>query len=265
MEKNNTKLKIGWLLAVAAILIGLILFFKYGGIGPKILWDLSDGGKWLLPLVVVSSLIDSINPCAFSILLLTIAFLFGIGKARTGIVKIGGVYILGIFVVYILIGLGILQALHLFDTPHFMAKVGATLMLVFGAINLINEFFPRFPIKLKIPHVAHSRMAALMEKASMPTAFFLGALVGLCEFPCTGGPYLMILGLLHDQATYVSGALYLFLYNLIFVLPLIIILFIASDHMVLEKVQEFRAREMRGMRFWTGIAMIVLGGIIFLL
>lgn len=262
---ENNKSKIIWLVVGGLVLLGLILFFKFSGVGASALWNLSDGGKWLLPLVVVSSLIDSINPCAFSILLLTIAFLFGIGKARTGIVKIGGVYIIGIFVVYVLIGLGILQALHLFDTPHFMAKVGATLMLVFGAINLINEFFPRFPIKLKIPHVAHSRMAALMEKASVPTAFFLGALVGLCEFPCTGGPYLMVLGLLHDQATYVSGAFYLFLYNLIFVLPLVIILFIASDRIVLEKVQEWRARETRGMRLWMGIAMIILGILIFII
>jgi len=175
-----------------------------------------------------------------------------------------GMYILGIFLVYILIGLGILQALHLFNTPHFMAKVGAFLLIALGVINLINEFFPNFPIKLRIPSAAHHKMAELMDKGSIPAAFLLGILVGLCEFPCTGGPYLMVLGLLHDQSTYFTGLGYLFLYNLIFVLPLVVILLIASDKILLTQVQAWQQKEWRLMRFGGGIAMVVLGSIILL-
>src|SRR3989338_3121118 len=191
--------KLTALIMAGVLLVAAVLFFRMGNIGTGALWSISNEGSWLLPLVLVAALIDSINPCAFSILLLTIAFLLSLGKARLGILKIGGFYILGIFTIYILIGLGILQTLHLFNTPHFMAKVGASLLMVLGAINLINEFVPSFPIKLRIPHATHRAMARLMEDASIPTAFLLGGLVGLCEFPCTGGPYLMILGLLHDQ------------------------------------------------------------------
>lgn len=257
------KLKI--LIGIAVILFVGVLIFRNQSFGSQALWNLSSGGKWLLPLISVAALIDSINPCAFSILLLTIAFLFSLGKMRSNIVKIGGTYILGLFAVYILIGLGILQALHLFDTPHFMAKVGAGLLIVLGAINLINQFFPAFPIKLKIPDAAHHKMAVLMEKASMPTAFILGALVGLCEFPCTGGPYLMVLGLLHDRSTYVNGLGYLLIYNLIFILPLVIILAIASDKNLLEKVQNWKKQETKNMRLWSGIVMLLLGVIILLL
>jgi len=208
---------------------------------------------------LVSALIDSVNPCAFSILLLTIAFLFSIGRLRAQILVIGGAYILGIFVVYLLIGLGILQTLHLFDTPHFMAKLGAFLMVALGGINIVNHFFPRFPIKLKIPHSAHHKMAVLMEKGSIPTAFLLGGLVGICEFPCTGGPYLMVLGLLHDSSTYLSGLGYLLLYNLIFILPLVVILSIAGNSAVLEKVRSWQELEKGWMRLGAGIAMVALG------
>ncbi|MEK7661980.1 MAG: cytochrome c biogenesis protein CcdA [Patescibacteria group bacterium] len=255
--------KLAILVSAVVLIFGVVLFLKIGNIGTTALWNLSNEGTWLLPLVGVAALIDSINPCAFGILLLTIAFLFSIGKMRGGVLKIGGVYILGLFTVYILIGLGILQALHLFNTPHFMAKIGSALLIVLGAINLINEFFPSFPIKLRIPQAAHHKMAELMNKASLPTAFLLGALVGLCEFPCTGGPYLMILGLLHDQVTYLSGVWYLILYNLIFVLPLLLILFIAGDGTLTEKVMEWKKSETKHMRVWGGIAMIVLGIIIF--
>jgi cytochrome c-type biogenesis protein len=257
--------KLTALILTGIVFVGLVAFFRFGGLGAETLWNLSYGGKWLLPLVSVAALIDSINPCAFSILLLTIAFLLSVGHLRSGILKIGASYIIGIFLIYMLIGLGILQVLHIFSIPHFMAKVGASLLILLGAINVINEFFPSFPLKLRIPHGAHNKMAELMGQASMPTAFFLGALVGLCEFPCTGGPYLMILGLLHDKTTYFSGLLYLLFYNLIFVLPLIIILFIASNKSLLEKVQVWQQKERGIMRFGGGIAMIVLGIIIFFL
>ena len=257
--------KFAILIALAVLLFGSVIFFKGGNVGTATLWSISGEGKFLLPLVGVAALIDSVNPCAFSILLLTIAFLFSIGKARSGILKIGGIYILGIFAVYILIGLGIFQVLHIFNTPHFMAKVGASLLIVLGGINLINEFFPAFPIKLKIPERAHHKMAELMEKASLPTAFLLGALVGLCEFPCTGGPYLMVLGLLHDQGTYLAGVGYLFLYNLIFILPLVIILLIASDSALVEKIKAWKNTETKNMRLWGGIAMVLLGALIFFL
>ncbi len=253
------------LIIVAAFLIGGVLFLKSGNIGTGLLWNLSNGGKWLFPLVTVGALIDSINPCALSVLLLTIAFLFSLNSVRSNIFKIGNAYITGIFVIYLLIGLGILQTLHFFNTPHFMARVGALLIILLGLINLINEFFPTFPIKLKIPSFAHHRMAALMEKASMPAIFLLGGLVALCEFPCTGGPYLVVLGLLHDKVTFLKGLIYLLYYNLLFVLPLVIILLIASNKAVFEKVEMWRKQKEIKMHLIAGIGMIALGIIIFLL
>jgi len=97
--------KLSFLVAGTLLLFGLVYVFRLENIGTVALWNLSDGGKWLLPLVGVAALIDSINPCAFSILLLTIAFLMSIGKVRSSVLAIGSAYILGIFVVYLVIGL----------------------------------------------------------------------------------------------------------------------------------------------------------------
>ncbi len=272
-EKNNElpqpqlkpKSKLIWLVFLGLALTGTFLFFRYSASGAAFLWTISDGGKWLLPLISVTAVLDSINPCAFSILLLTVAFLFSIGKLRKNILKIGTFYIFGIFLVYLLIGLGILQTLHLFNTPHFMAKIGAGLLIVLGLVNLINEIFPAFPVKLKIPEASHRAMAGLMEKASLPAAFLLGVLVGICEFPCTGGPYLMALGLLHDKATFASGFGYLLIYNLIFILPLVVMLFLASDAALLEKVRNWQQKERKNERLMLGVAMIILGIFIYLL
>jgi len=219
----------------------------------------------LIPTTTIAALIDSINPCAFSILILTIAFLFTLERDRANILKIGSLYIFSIFIVYILIGLGILQTLQIFNIPNFMGKIGAGLLIGWGLIELLGAIFPNFPIKIKIPKGSHNTMAKLMEKGSALTAFALGGFVGLCEFPCTGGPYLMILGLLHDQATFWEGFAYLIYYNFIFILPLIAILLIASNKTLLGKVQQWKSTNVKQMRLASSLAMIGLGSIILLI
>lgn len=262
---SGTKIKIGLLAFFVLALIFVGVWLQGDLASNQYLVRISQDGRWLLPLVVISSLLDSINPCAFSVLLLTIAFLASIGRLRSNILKIGTIYIAGLFLIYLLIGLGIIKTLTFFGSPHFMGKLGASLLVVFGMINLVNEFFPRFPIKLRIPQSAHNTFADYMEKGSMPAAFVLGILVGLFEFPCTGGPYLVILGLLHDSQTYLSGLAYLVLYNFIFVSPLVVILLVASDKELLNKVQIWQQKERRAMKFLGGLAMIILGLIIYLL
>ena len=247
---------------VLVIIIGIVIL-KNSSATSSIIWNISNQGTWLLPLVLISALLDSVHPCSFSILLITIAFLFGIQVSRKKILQLGGTYIVGIFTAYFLIGLGMLKVLHLFNTPHFMGKLGATILIVFGVINLLNRFFPAFPIKLKIPKIAHSSMGKLMDKASFPAVFGLGLLVGVCQFPCMGGPYLMVIGLLRDQVTYMSGFSYLLLYNLILILPLVVVLFISADKLLVDKMQILKHHNINGLKFWSGIIMIIIGILIF--
>lgn len=140
-----------------------------------------------------------------------------------------------------------------------MGKLGAALLILFGVINLLNYFFPKFPLKLKLPAVAHARMASLMERASLPAAFGLGLLVGICQFPCMGGPYLMVIGLLRDQVTYFAGFGYLVLYNLILTIPLVAVLWISADKIILDKVTNWKKTNMRGVHLWAGLLMILVG------
>ena len=247
---------------IAAVFVGIVLL-KNSSITTELLWNISDKGTWLLPLVLLSSILDSVHPCSFSILLITIAFLFGMQMTRKKILQIGGTYIVGIFTAYLLIGLGLLKVLHLFNTPHFMGKLGATLLIIFGIVNLLNRFFPNFPVKLKLPAIAHSTMGKLMGRASILAAFGLGLLVGICQFPCMGGPYLMVIGLLRDQVTYFAGFSYLLLYNIILIIPLVVVLWIAADKILLGKVQEWKRVNMDGVKLWAGLIMIILGILIF--
>ncbi len=246
-------------ISIALIVIIGIIALKNSPAVSSIIWDISKQGTWLLPLVLVSAILDSVHPCSFSILLITIAFFFGMQLSRGKILKLGGTYIAGIFVAYFFIGLGILKVLHIFNTPHFMGKLGATLLITFGVLNLLSRFFPTFPIKLKMPNIVKGPMAKLMDRASFPAVFGLGVLVGICQFPCMGGPYLMIIGLLRDQMTYLSGFNYLLLYNLILIIPLVVVLFISANKLLVDKVQIWKRDNVGGLKLWSGIAMIIIG------
>lgn len=257
------KKKIFWLGLGAVLLFSVAAFF---GVRQKAgdFSNIRESDPWFAAIVVIAALVDSVNPCAFSVLLLTIGFLFSMESDRRKILKTGFVYIFGVFATYVFIGLGILRALSFFGVPNFMAKVGAMVIIATGLLELIGEIFPNFPIKLKIPASAHRTMARLMGSAAGWTALILGIFVGLVEFPCTGGPYLMILGMLHDASSAGTGFLYLVLYNLIFVLPLVVILLIASDSRLLQKANTWKRENSYNMRIYGGLAMMVLGLLILL-
>lgn len=223
------------------------------------LWFVSREGRWVLPLVTVAAVLDSVNPCAFSALLITIATLVAFGRRRNQILRMGGAYVLGVFGGYLLIGLGLLGTFHLFAVPHLIGKLGAAALILLGTLTLLGVAFPRFPLRPKIPDAAHHTMAVLMDRASLPAALGLGVLVALCEMPCTGGPYLMVLGLLRDAGTYATGLGYLLWYNALFILPLVLIVLIASDAQALVRVQRWYVRSRRTMRLLGGAAAILLG------
>lgn len=248
-------------ISLGVILLALVtvVVLKYSPGFSSFLWNISGDGTWLLPLVTFSALLDSVHPCSFSILLITIAFLFGLQMTRKKILQIGGLYIVGIFAAYFTIGIGILKVIHIFNTPHFMGKVGATLLIIFGILNVIGALFPQFPLKLKIPAVAHRSMGKLINTASLPAAFSLGLLVGLCQFPCMGGPYLMVIGLLHDHVTYLKGLGYLILYNVILVIPLVAMLWVAADPALIDTVKKWKTKNMKNVHFWAGTVMIIVG------
>lgn len=215
-------------------------------------------------IVTTTALLDSINPCAISVLLLTIGFLFSLNKTKGQIFRIGFSYIAALYVTYLLIGLGVLQALTFFGFPHQLAVIGSIILFGTGLINLLGDVVPKFPIKLKMPDSSHSILAKFIQKATYPSMIILGILVGLFEFPCTGGPYLTILTLLHDKATFFTGFLYLLYYNVIFVAPLIVILVVTNSKLVVKKVEYWRKKYSKRVDIASSILMMLLSVVIYL-
>lgn len=216
----------------------------------------------MFPLIISTGFLDGLNPCAFAVLLFFISFLFTIRKIKASIWKMGLVYISAIYLVYLGIGVGLLKTILLTGHHHLMAKVGAWLVIILGIINLKDYFFPKLPLHLKIPTWSKKTLQTWIHKATLPAAAVLGTLVGLCVFPCSGGPYVATIGLLAARKTYFQGLLYLLLYNLAFVTPLIIVLLLASNKRMVEKMTTWEQSKSKLMRLISGLLMLGLGLII---
>jgi cytochrome c biogenesis protein CcdA len=215
----------------------------------------------LLPAVLFTGLVDGINPCAIAILLFFITFLFTIRKTGASIARMGLVYIGAVYVVYFLIGLGLLRASSLFQ-GHWLGQAGAALLILFGLLNVTGALFPRFPIRLEVPSGSKESLKNWMYRATLPTTLVLGVLVGIHEFPCSGGPYVAILGLLGSQTGFAQGLGYLGLYNLMFVLPLLVVLGLALNPALGGKLQAWERSSSRPLRGITGAIMAAMGVIL---
>lgn len=216
---------------------------------------------FILPIVLVSGFLDGINPCAFAVLLFFISFLYTLKRTKKDVWKTGMVYIFAIFLAYLAIGLGLVSTVMFINAPHAMAKIGAWLVIILGVINLTGMLIPSFPIRLRIPHLAKGTIKEYVHKATIPSAFILGFFVGLCTFPCSGGIYVAIIGLLVSQTTSAIGFGYLILYNIMFVMPLVLILLFMSNKRTLEVFQKWEQSKVPQIKAFGAFVMIALGAI----
>ncbi|MDY7075626.1 MAG: cytochrome c biogenesis protein CcdA [Chloroflexota bacterium] len=216
----------------------------------------------LLPLVLTTGFLDGLNPCAFAVLLFFIAFLFTIRRTAASIWAMGLIYVAAIYLAYFLIGLGLMQAVLFANDHHLMAKIGSWLVIGLGVINLKDYFFPHLPIHLRIPTIAHGTIQDWLKRATFPAAGIGGFLVGLCTFPCSGGIYVAIVGLLATKTTYLQGVGYLGLYNLAFIAPLLIILAGVGNRGIMHRIRLAEQSSRRWVRLATGLGMVAVGAVI---
>jgi cytochrome c biogenesis protein CcdA len=228
--------------------------------------EISSGTDFraLLPTVLATGLADGLNPCAFAVLILFLGIMFTLRRTRGSILAIGGVFIAMVYVAYLGIGLGLLRALTLFESPHFLAQAGAWLAIALGLINIKDAYRPGWGLSLRIPPARHRAIKRWLEKGTLTATAVGGFLVGLCTFPCSGGIYVAILGLLAVETTYVQGLGYLLAYNVAFVLPLVVILGVVSDRRTMGTLSRWEVRNLKAFKGLTGLVIVALGvGILF--
>ncbi len=219
-----------------------------------------------LSSVVVGGLIDGINPCAFTVLILfvtamlaTVSTSSDINAARTRIIGLGAIYIAAVFLTYLALGVGLLATSALFSRFHAPARVGALIAIGMGLWMLKGFFLPDVGPRLAAPKIVGQWTVEAGRTVTIPALIVGGFLIGLCTVPCSGAVYLAVLSLLSMQSSTFVGFAYLALYNLMFILPLVALLIAASARPTLNKLAHWNIHHKEWVRLALGWGVVLMG------
>ena len=238
--------------------------------------------------IIVAGLIDGINPCAFTVIVFFISFLAFQGYKKRELIVIGLAFIFAVFLTYILVGLGIFRFLYSLRQFYIVTKIIYYLIAIFCFIFSIFALYDLWlfiksgkteGMILQLPPAIKSRIHAIIglhyrktkegkaETTSQKhffklimSAFITGFLVSLLEAVCTGQLYLPTIAFVLKNASLRLRALgYLLLYNLMFIVPLLIVLLFALLGTTSEGFSNFIKKHMATVKLSMAIIFLGLG------
>ncbi|MDD5590280.1 MAG: cytochrome c biogenesis protein CcdA, partial [Candidatus Portnoybacteria bacterium] len=217
----------------------------------------------LTPVAVVcGAAIDAINPCEFAILILLMASMLASQQDRKKALWAGLAFTGAVFISYFLMGIGVFSLIREYTLSFsgIFYKVIGILAIIIGLLNIKDFFWYGKGLLMEVPLSWRPKMKSLIRSITNPYgAFLIGFLVSLFLLPCTSGPYAIILGMLAAKTSFAKAFAYLILYNLIFILPMVIITFAMYSGLPPEKAEAWRKEKIRLLHLIAGIILVALG------
>jgi cytochrome c biogenesis protein CcdA len=210
-------------------------------------FDTAAFGGLTVPTVLASGVADGFNPCAFALLVLFATYTLTLVNAVTGdgtptlearrrLLGAGSLYVGAVLVTYFIIGLGLFSFLSWLGRDHLVSRVAVVIALVMALWMLKDVFLPGVGPSMMAPGGTHGRMQKAMERGGLAGMLIAGVLVGICTVPCSGAIYLDVVAVLHASGGGLTGLALLALYNIAFIVPLLILLLAVSNRRVLGQL-----------------------------
>lgn len=220
-----------------------------------------------LGTVLVAGLVDAINPCAFTVLLLLITSLLAtmrpegheVRRLQGRIVWRGAIFVTAIFLTYLGLGAGVLGGLEFLAADHWPTRAAALMAILLGLWMLKDVFLPDSGWHLHAPPVVADMARTAARRGTVPALLGAGFFIGLCTVPCSGAVYLGVLSLLAAQPSRLVGFGYLVLYNVIFVLPLLGIIVAATIPSLLRRLARWNVHHRERVRLALGSGVVLMG------
>lgn len=178
---------------------------------------------WIMLPAAIS---DSINPCAFAVMLLLLSTILSRHKDKRKTLLAWAMFSFAVFITYLAMGVWLFSALASTSNTLVLKLIVGILWLLVWLANLKDYFRYGKWFVMEVPFSWRPKMQDLIYKVSSPRwAFAIGILVSLFLLPCSSGPYFTILWFMSSQSKDLNlrWYIYLIVYNLIFVLPMLII------------------------------------------
>lgn len=210
-------------------------------------------------VLIGAALVDSINPCTLAIMVMLLGIIL-ISKGRNRMLLSGVIFFTIIYIMYFLFGLGILQALGntgITDIFFKVVTVGALLLAILE-INAYLNYKPGF-LAVEMPVFLRPHTHKVIEGAtSLPGVAIAALFCSLFLLPCSSGPYLMVLAMV-SRAVTVQTITYLAVYNLVFILPMILItIAVYMGYASVEQIGDAKDKYIRQIHLVSGIILFFL-------
>ena len=253
---------------------------------PKV--DLVKRFSSFTPLALIAvGLIDGINPCAVTVIVFFMSFLSLQGYRKREIVVIGLIFIGSVYLTYVLIGLGIFHVLYSLQGFWLLTRI---INITVGCISILFSIYALYDfiqykrnkstddmllslpqsIKNQIHKVigtqyrTHDKTKDSSFKKHLVglavSALITGFLVSVLEAVCVAKIYLpTIIFVLKTTSFKLKALIYLLLYNLLFVVPLLVIFGFALAGTTSERFQRILKGHLGTIKILMGIMFLALG------
>jgi len=226
-----------------------------------------------VPAVLVAGLVDGVNPCAFAVILFLVSYLtLTGGMGRRQALGYGLAFCAGVFICYLLIGLGFVKLLHVLQQGRAAFRVvlvvTGILCLGFAAAAGVDVIRARrygpgamqFGMPKAVKALVHSLIRENVGRGFLlVSAFVLGVAVSGLELVCTGQIYLPAIIFMNSTAPGAGTLGLLLLYNVMFILPLLAVVFLGVYGLGSKRLGEWGRQHAVLMRLLVGIVVLVLG------
>lgn len=224
-----------------------------------------DAASLSLPVMtIVIAGLDSFNPCAFFVLFSLLGILVH-AHSRSKMLLIGGIFVFFSGFIYFLFMAAWLNVFLLLGNVALITTIAGIVSILIALINIKDFFWFREGVSLSIPDAAKpklfDRMRRLLKASSLPSVvagtIVLAIAANSYELLCTAGfpmVFTRILTLHHlPAATYYA---YLALYNMVYIIPLAVIVTIFSVTLGKRHLSEWEGRVLK---LVSGTMMLGLG------
>lgn len=224
--------------------------------------------KLSLPLfTIVLAGLDSFNPCAFFVLFFLLSLLIH-ARSRSRMLIVGGTFVFFSGLIYFLFMAAWLNLFLLTGGMKAMTFIAGAVALVIAGLNIKDFFLFKQGVSLSIPDSAKPKLFERMRNLIKSTSILsmlggtivLAVVVNAYELLCTAGfPMVFTRVLTLNKLAPSMYYIYLLLYNVVYVIPLAVIVGVFVVTLGSRKLTEWEGRKLK---LLSGLMMLGIGGIL---
>lgn len=227
-----------------------------------------------LPVVIGAGLLDGVNPCAFATIIFFLSYLQIARRTPREMLMVGAAFISAVLIAYLAAGLVLYQSLAALNDrfagiQKWMNLGFAGLALLAAALSFRDAWRARGgrmdEMTLQLPGFMKDRIRGVIRTGTRArnfviAAFISGLVISLLELACTGQVYAPII--YQIQQGRLDAVLWLVIYNVAFIIPLVVIFLLAYGGLRSESLIDFQKKHTASVKIGLGVLFVILAVII---